>query len=243
MSDPIENPEMLRAALLEAITAHVPFDGWTEPSFAAACHDLGVAPTLARAFVPRGALDLAADYHRAGDAAMVAALSGDDLGALRFRERVAHALRLRLDVVSDREAVRRGCTLFALPPHAAEGARLIWGTADRIWTALGDDSRDLNWYTKRTSLSAVYGAAVLFWLGDESEGHAATHAFIERRIDQVMRIETMKARLRESPALSRMLAGPIRLAGRIRAPGDVRGDVPGGAPAPLWQGAGDGNRK
>ncbi len=32
-------------------------------------------------------------------------------------------------------------TLFALPQHAADGARAIWGTADAIWTALGDTSR------------------------------------------------------------------------------------------------------
>jgi ubiquinone biosynthesis protein COQ9 len=54
--------------------------------------------------------------------------------------------------------------------HAADGAKAIWGTADRIWTALGDTSDDLNWYTKRATLSAVYGSTVLYWLGDDSPG-------------------------------------------------------------------------
>ena len=66
--------------------------------------------------------------------------------------------------------VRRGTTLFALPHHAAEGAKLIWGTADAIWTALGDTSDDVNWYTKRATLSAVYGSVVLFWLGETEAG-------------------------------------------------------------------------
>jgi hypothetical protein len=41
---------------------------------------------------------------------------------MRFRDRVAHAVKLRLDLVEPhKEAVRRGATLFALPIHAADG--------------------------------------------------------------------------------------------------------------------------
>ena len=69
-----------------------------------------------------------------------------------------------------------------LPHMAPEGARLIWGTADRIWTALGDTSDDVNWYTKRATLSGVYAAVVLYWLGDDSTDGQATRAFIDRRI-------------------------------------------------------------
>ena len=49
-----------------------------------------------------------------------------------FRDRVAAAVMARLEAVDDPELVRRGMTLFALPHHAAEGAALIWGTADRV---------------------------------------------------------------------------------------------------------------
>jgi ubiquinone biosynthesis protein COQ9 len=47
---------------------------------------------------------------------------------MRFRDRVAHAVKLRLDLVEPhKEAVRRGATLFALPIHAADGARACSG--------------------------------------------------------------------------------------------------------------------
>ena len=85
--------------------------------------------------------------------------------------------------------MRRGAALFALPHHAADGARAIWHTADTIWTALGDDSRDFNWYSKRTTLSAVYSSALLYWLGDETPGASATREFVGRRIDNVMQVE------------------------------------------------------
>ena len=206
-----------RERLLDAILGHAVFDGWSEAAFRAAAEDCGIDPALARAHAPRGAVDLAADYHRRGDRQMVAALADAALSNLRFRDRIAHAVRLRLDG-ADRELVRRGAALFALPQHAATGAQLIWGTADAIWTALGDTSRDINWYSKRATLSAVYSAIVLYWLGDESEGHQATWDFLDRRIEGVMRFEKTKAQLRDNPVLSKLLAGPLDLIGRVRAP-------------------------
>lgn len=219
----------IRNTLLQAALPHVAFDGWTPATWDAAVTDAGIAPALATGVCPRGALDLAVAYHRQGDAQMTAALADMDLTALRYRDRVARAIQTRLDVVGmDKEPVRRGSTLFALPHHASEGAHLIWGTADAIWTALGDTSDDVNWYTKRATLSAVYGATVLFWLGDMSEDGSATTDFIERRIDNVMQIETLKAKVRETPALQSLLAGPNWLMSRIKAPNaDIRKDMPG----------------
>jgi ubiquinone biosynthesis protein COQ9 len=144
---------------------------------------------------------------------------------LRFRDRIAAAVRARLEL-ADRELVRRGTTLFSLPLHAADGARAIWGTADRIWTALGDTSENINWYTKRATLSAVYGATVLYWLGDDSSQHQATWDFLDRRIEQVMQIEKLKASFRENPLGRAFFAGPGRLFDGIRAP-RPQDDLPG----------------
>lgn len=220
------SPETAAARLLEAALPHVPFDGWSETTLRAAIADSGVAEGLARALFPRGGIDLAVAYHRQGDARLREALATSDLAALRFRERVVHAVRLRLELVEDRELVRRGSTLFALPQHAAEGARLIWGTADTIWDSLGDTTRDLNWYSKRATLSAVYGSTVLYWLGDDSLGHQATWAFLDRRIEDVMQIEKLKAAVRANPLGKALLAGPAKLMEKWRVP-TVPDDLPG----------------
>jgi ubiquinone biosynthesis protein COQ9 len=212
-------------AVLDAALMHVPFDGWSEATLRAAIAQSGVAPALARALFPRGAVDLALAYHRRGDAAMVARLKAADLGAMRFRDRIAQAVRWRLEG-ADRELVRRGATLFALPMHAADGAKAVWGTADAVWTALGDTSRDLNWYTKRATLSGVYASTVLYWLGDDSLGNQATWEFLDRRIEDVMRIEKAKAGLRENPLGKALLAGPFKLMERVRAP-NLPDDLPG----------------
>ncbi len=218
----------VKQQLLDAIVPHVAFDGWAPAAFDAAIADSGVDPALARTLCPRGAIDLAIAFHEQGDQAMVAALHAADLGGMRFRDKVAHAIRLRIRAIPDKEAVRRGTALFALPHMAADGARLIWGTADQIWTALGDTSDDANWYTKRLTLSGVYASVVLYWLGDDSLGGQATDAFIDRRIDDVMQVEKVKARVRDN-ALLKPLTVPLgKLMAGIKAPRrDIDPDLPG----------------
>lgn len=213
--------------LLDAALMHVPFDGWTEMTWEAALADVDVNPVVANALCPRGALDLAVAYHHRGDALMLDRLAGADLGEMRFRDRIAAAVRFRLEVVEDKELVRRGMTLFALPHHAAEGSRLVWGTVDHIWTALGDSSDDVNWYTKRATLSGVYSSTLLYWLGDDSEDHAASWEFLDRRIENVMQFEKLKAGVRDNKLLSGVLKGPLAVLERIKAPGRARNDLPG----------------
>jgi ubiquinone biosynthesis protein COQ9 len=214
-----------KTLILNAALPHAAFDGWSEVTLQAALADSGVAPALGRALYPRGGVDLAVAYHLRGDLAMKAAISATDLAAYRFRDRIALAVKLRLEA-ADKELVRRGSALFSLPNHAGEGVKLIWGTADAIWTALGDTSTDLNWYTKRATLSAVYTATVIYWLGDLSEDHAETWAFLDRRIENVMQFEKTKAALRDNPLAKALLRGPMKILESIHAPQGAQ-DLPG----------------
>ncbi|MEO1638458.1 MAG: COQ9 family protein [Pseudomonadota bacterium] len=217
-----------KAQLLDAILPHVAFDGWSPTAFNAAIADIEMDPGLAKTLCPRGAVDLAIAYHHRGDAAMVTELNAADLSDMRFRDKVAEAIRLRIHAIDDKEAVRRGTTLFALPHMAADGAKLIWGTADQIWTTLGDTSRDGNWYTKRLTLSGVYSSVVLFWLGDDSLDMQATDAFIDRRIDNVMQFEKLKAQARSNPLLKPFAGTMDKVMSGIRAPSADRDmDLPG----------------
>lgn len=211
----------IRRQVVEAALPHVPFDGWSDRTLAYAVDDAGVDASVARIAFPRGGVDLALAYHHACDERLAERLEKDDLLGLRFRDRIAHAIAVRLEMLlPDREAVRRAAALFALPPYAADGTRAIWHTADTIWRALGDDSRDYNWYTKRATLAGIYSASLLYWLGDESPDMEATRAFIRRRMDDVMKFEEVKAKVRENPLAAMVLKGPQRLLDRIRPPDD-----------------------
>lgn len=213
-------------ALLDAALPHVAFDGWSAATFDAAVADAGITEAEALALAPRGAVDLAIALHRRGDQAMLQRMRAADLSNMAYRDKVIAALRMRLEELPDREAVRRATTLFSLPNHAADGARLVWETADNIWTALGDTSRDGNWYSKRAILSGVWGSTVLFWLGDDSLDNAKTLDFIDRRIEDVMRFEKLKGQLRENPLTKPLMELQESFFGRLRAPSPTR-DVPG----------------
>ena len=208
----------MKTQLLQAILPHVAFDGWSENAFRQACSDSDIDLSHAWLACPRGALDLAVFFHVLGDKKMQACIDEYDFSTHRFRDKVATAVRFRLEAVEDKEAVRRAATLFALPQNATIGARLIWRTVDAIWTGLGDSSLDINWYTKRATLSAVYGSCILFWLGDDSPDHAATWEFLERRIENVMQFEKVKSKLRENAPLQKLLSDPNWLFSKIRSP-------------------------
>lgn len=225
--------DIAKQELLEAALMHVAFDGWSDATFKAAVRDSGMEIGLAKSVCPRGAIDLAIAFHKRGDEAMIAAVKAADMSEMKFRQKVAFALRTRFELISDKEAVQRGTTLFALPHLAADGAKLIWGTADAIWTVLGDISEDVNWYTKRATLSGVYASTVLYWLGDDSTEAQATWDFIDRRIENVMQFEKVKAQANSNPALSKLMAGPNWLMSQIKAPTQFAppSDLPG-----MWRG-------
>jgi ubiquinone biosynthesis protein COQ9 len=224
----VQENEDMQAQLLAAALPHVAFDGWSETSLRAACQDLSITRQMAALACPRGAIDLAIRFHHDGDEAMQVVLQKTDINAMKIREKITFSVRARLDAIRDKEAVRRGATLMALPQHAAEGAGLVWGTCDRIWAAIGDSSADVNWYTKRLTLSSVYSATVLYWLGDNSPNHQDTWTFLDRRIENVIQFEKFKAQVNANPLAKQLLAGPNWLLSKIKAPSGVPTvDLPG----------------
>ena len=84
--------------------------------------------------------------------------------------------------------MRRAASAYALPNNAVRASRRLWRTVDTIWHAAGDTGGGFGYYTKRGLLAAVYSSTLLFWLDDRSEDFEDSWAFLERRIDDVMRI-------------------------------------------------------
>lgn len=227
-SDSEPGTEMhLRRRLMMNALENVPFEGWSEAGFRCACERIAADPVEARRECPAGALDLALEFQRWGDELMEKELAETDLNSMRMNERVATAVETRLAVVAEhREAVRRVMTLFALPFNGTRGARSLWRSADRIWNLLGDRADDYNWYTKRAMLSAVIGSSALYWLGDSGNGES-TRLFIERRINDVMRVETIKGQIRRMPGGTGGLRFAEGLMRAVRPPTRHREGFPG----------------
>ena len=217
MRRPVDS-EILK--LMLTALPNVAFDGWSNSTFVAACKEADISERKARLFCPRGALDLAIAFHKWGDDQFETAFTKKKISELKVREKIRKAVELRIKLASDKEAVRRGVVLFALPIYAFEGSRLIWDTSDLIWELIGDNSEDYNWYSKRAILSAVYASTVLYWLGDNSEGSEETWHFLDRRIEDVMKFETAKVHLKKNKftkefnALTRKILKTIKRSSR-----------------------------
>jgi ubiquinone biosynthesis protein COQ9 len=203
--------EAMRAQILENALVHVPFDGWTERALMAGAKDAGLAPALALDAFPGGvpdAIDYAAER---ADHAMTATLEKmKGIAKMRVRERIAAAIRVRLELSAPhREAIQRSLAVLALPHNVPLGLKILWRTVDAIWYAAGDTSTDFNFYTKRGLLAGVYSATLVYWLNDTSPEFGDTWSFLERRLDEVLRIPklfgSLRQRLERIPTPGRVL--------------------------------------
>jgi len=216
MIDPLEmNLDELRAALASLVPAHAAFDGWTDKALAMAAAALGVPADRARLAFAGGAAQMIDAWFDAQDKAMLAAFPPERIAAMKVRDRIRELIFFRLTLARpDREALRRALAVLAMPNNAPAAATLAWRSADRIWRLAGDEATDFNHYSKRAILVGVYGSTLLVFLDDESEEMAATRAFLDRRIEGVMRFEKAKARWRGGARRFSL----TRFLGRLRYP-------------------------
>lgn len=205
----------LRPRLVAAMLPNVPFDGWTAEARDAAADAEAIDRDIAAMALP-DAVAMTDAYTLRADALMIDAMRAAGVDTMKIRDRIRLALRTRLEQAGDdREAVRRALAVMTMPQNAALGFRTLWRTADAMWRAAGDTATDFNHYSKRAILGSVYSASLLYWLDDESEGHAETWGFIDRRIDGIMRFEKSKAQVKQALA---WVPDPARFLGRLRYP-------------------------
>lgn len=186
----------VREYLAPLLASQAAFDGWNEEAVAAAAAQTGVDADMARLAFNQGTVDMIDAWFQSVDEAMAAKFSEDELSAMKIRKRITALVVARLDILEpDREGLRRALAILAAPPNLRTAAKLGWRAADKMWRLAGDTATDYNHYTKRTLLSAVYGSTISVFLDDESEDHAETKAFLDRRIENVMQFEKVKAKV------------------------------------------------
>jgi len=206
--------ELIRRQLALAVGENAVFDGWTQAAVDAAAAQLGIDQAQARLAMPKDQAGQVETYIHAVDRALEEWFTPERLAGLKIREKIRSILWKRLEIMEPaREAVRRALSILAMPQNVPAGLRTGWHTADVMWRIAGDTSTDYNHYTKRLMLGGVYASTLLVWLDDQSEGFVDTAAFLDRRIDDVMKIEKAKAQWQgqEHFSVSRFL-------GRLRYP-------------------------
>ena len=208
--------EKLRRQLALAVGENAVFDGWTRSAVDSAAQQLGIDPVQARLAMPKTQAGMIDCYVQEVDRALEAYFTPERLAGMKIREKIRSLVWRRLEIMAPApEAVRRALATLAMPQNVPLALRTGWRTADLMWRIAGDTSTDFNHYTKRMTLGALYGSTLLAWLDDQSEGWMETAAFLDRRIDDVMKFEKFKAQWRGSSDQRLSLS---RFLGRLRYP-------------------------
>lgn len=184
--------------LFEAALQHVPFDGWSRRTLAHAARDVGIDPATARRLFPNGGDGLLAWLSPWLDRQTEARLAAIDFSGMKIRRRIATIVRTRLEILGPhREALRRAIAAGIMPGNLAASGRRLWAVVDRMWAQAGDPKGDagMSRYTRRALLAGVYLSTLLFWLDDKSEDSRDSWAFLDRRIEDVMRIGQLRGRV------------------------------------------------
>ena len=206
----------IREALAPRLAAHAAFDGWSDVAVEAAAFELDVDPDIAKLAFKGGALTLINAWIASVDAEMARRLPPEMLNAMKIRARITALVATRLDIMApDREGLRRAQAIMAAPQNVFRSSRIGWRSADRMWRMAGDTATDFNHYTKRMTLSAVYLSTLTVLVNDDSEDLADTRAFLDRRIDNVMQFEKVKA---QAKSRQDMIPSLSRFVGRLRYP-------------------------
>ena len=216
MTDAVSTLDDLRLRLAPLIADAAVFDGWSAEAVKAAAEQAGVDTDVAAFAFKGGAMAMISAWTGSVDLAMARELSPAELAALPIRARIRRLVQFRLDAVAGQEeALSRALAIMALPQNVAAGVKLGWRSADVMWRLAGDRATDYNHYTKRTTLGAIYAATLTVFASDRSEGKAETRAFLDRRIEGVMRFEKAKGQILRSPEERFSMA---RFLGRLRYP-------------------------
>lgn len=211
-----ETLEALRGQLAPAIADAAVFDGWTMDAVRQAAGMAGVDAALAEFAFRDGQMAMIAAWVSHVDEQMERTTPASSLAGVSIRERIRRLVMARLDAVAGREeALNRALTIMAMPQNLRTSLRLGWHSADAMWRLAGDTATDYNHYTKRTILGGIYATTLRVFASDKSEDKAETRAFLDRRIEGIIRFEKTKAQFLRAPEERISL---VRLLGRLRYP-------------------------
>ena len=192
--------DMVRDRVLVEALTEIPQSGFSQAALFAAGARAGISKRELQDAFPDGPASLVEAFSQWADRSMADKIALQP-AEQRMRDRVASAVRARIEAIAPhKEAARRAAAFLAQPQHAPLAARLMMRSVDAMWRAAGDESTNFSYYTKRAMLAGVYASTLAYWFSDASDAHSATWTFLGHRIDNVMQIEKFRNKAGETMA-------------------------------------------
>ncbi|XP_030059432.1 ubiquinone biosynthesis protein COQ9, mitochondrial isoform X2 [Microcaecilia unicolor] len=79
-------------------------------------------------------------------------------------------------------------SIMLFPQNIPAALNLLTSMVDDMWHYAGDQSTDINWYTRRAMLAGIYNTTELVMVQDSSSDYKDTWHFLENRIDNAMKM-------------------------------------------------------
>jgi ubiquinone biosynthesis protein COQ9 len=193
--------EKNRKIFMQSFLKNAVFEGWGNTNFNKTAAELFEYGYI-EAIFPDGINSFNQYVISLIDDAFVRNIKKIDISKLKHREKVSNILNIRIKTLHDffgstpksKEVFKKFIANFSLQPVKAITSH--FEAVDSFWHLAGDKSADFSYYTKRLTLSYIYSSAIIYSLNDASENFTDTQKFIERRIDDVMKINNIKAKLK-----------------------------------------------
>ncbi|XP_057309198.1 ubiquinone biosynthesis protein COQ9-B, mitochondrial-like [Hydractinia symbiolongicarpus] len=190
------NDDDIAAQILSVALEYVPTYGWSDRAIEEAVKSLDLSPSSAGIF-KRGGVDLVLHFIEECNNALSEHMSENSRSAnnniVSTSDFIEEAVKMRLKMIIPYiDTWPQALTLLASPIAVADclenGANMV----DEIWYHAGDVSTDMNWYTKRAALAAVYASTEIYMLRDNSVEFADTWDFLHRRLEDFKAAEITK---------------------------------------------------
>lgn len=196
-----DHEEKIKAEILDSALEEVAEHDWSRAAVAAAAVKLG-HPSVVSGLVTRGGVDLVLHHINTSNKSLDTWMEEEivkltDNGAKKLpigkfvKSAVVKRLMMNAKFLKSNQWAK-AMALVASPQVASESLGAMQSLCDDIWYRAGDTSTDINWYSKRISLAAVYTSTEVFMVQDKSEGFKDTLRFLDRRLEDLQALPSIK---------------------------------------------------
>lgn len=199
-----EDPQVtaVKDRILEASLAFVPSHGWSRQSLAKGAESVNY-PTVTSGLFPRGGIEIVQFFHKQCNEQLVDYMK-QEVGNTPPTDPAAFAqkaieVRLRM-LIPYMKQWPQAMALMTLPQNVTIALSNVLTISDNICYYAGDRSVDFNWYTRRIGLAGIYKMTELYMLQDTSPDYAKTWTFLEHRIKEGSKMDSLLLKSEDATA-------------------------------------------
>lgn len=180
------NEESLRKKILENSLKFVPELGFSREAISQGVAEAGLSEASTNGIFKNGSFDLIDFFYKKSNADLSDYLSelikAGEIKKKNELVRLAIIRRLELTQPYIKHWPEAMAVMTFNPSYALQSVENLLRLCDEIWYQLGDQSTDINWYSKRLILAGIYKSTEFFMLQDKSENYSDTIKFLDNRL-------------------------------------------------------------